>query len=64
LGILLRALDIVFSSWVDSLDKAELDRRTWAWYCRVRPDVQNGVAGWGGKGSVKLEDILKLKREE
>lgn len=63
LGILLRTLDIVFSSWADTLDKAELDRRAWAWYVRVRPEVQNGVAGWGGKGAVKMEDILKLKRE-
>lgn len=63
LGVLLRTLDIVFSSWADTLDKAELDRRAWAWYVRVRPEVQNGVAGWGGKGIVKMEEILKLKRE-
>lgn len=64
LGVLLRTLDIVFSSWADTLEKAELDRRAWAWYVRVRPEVQNGVAGWGGKGVVKMEDILKLKRGE
>lgn len=63
LGILLRTLDIVFSSWADTLDKAELDRRAWSWYVRIRPEVQNGIAGWGGKGTVTMEDILKLKRE-
>lgn len=63
LGILLQTLDIVFSSWADTLDRTELDRRAWAWYVRVRPDVQSGAAGWGGKGVVRMEDILKLKRE-
>lgn len=63
LGVLLRTLDIVFASWADTLDKAELDKRAWAWYVRVRPEVQSGVAGWGGKGIVKMEEILKLKRE-
>jgi hypothetical protein len=64
LGILLQTLDIVFSSWANTIDKAELDRRAWAWYTRVRPEVQNGIAGWGGKSIVNMEDILKLKREE
>ncbi|TID24886.1 Serine/threonine-protein kinase [Venturia nashicola] len=63
LGILLRTLDIVFSSWSDTLDKAELDRRAWAWYVRVRPEVQSGVAGWGAKGTVKMENLLELKRD-
>jgi hypothetical protein len=63
LAILLQTLDIVFSSWANTLDKDDLDKRAWAWYVRVRPEVQSGVAGWGGKGDVKMEEILKLKRE-
>ncbi|MCJ1226001.1 hypothetical protein MMC12_002650 [Toensbergia leucococca] len=63
LGILLNALDLLFSSWAHVLSKEELDRRAWAWYVAVRPEVQNGVAGWGGKGEVKLSDILGLRRK-
>ncbi|KAH8694907.1 hypothetical protein BGW36DRAFT_398260 [Talaromyces proteolyticus] len=62
LGLLLRALDIVFASWAATLSPEELDKRAWMWYLRVRPDVQSGVAGWGEKGKVKLADILALKR--
>lgn len=62
LGLLLRALDIVFLSWAPTLSPEELDRRAWSWYVRVRPDIQSGVAGWGEKGQVKLSDILALKR--
>lgn len=62
LGLLLGALRIVFDSWADHLGPAELDRRAWAWYVAVRPDVQAGQAGWGAKAKVKLADILKLKR--
>jgi hypothetical protein len=29
----------------------------------VRPEVESGVAGWGGKGKVKLVDILNLRRK-
>jgi hypothetical protein len=39
-----------------------LDKRAWAWYLRVRPDVQSGAQGWGEKGQVKLSDILALRR--
>ncbi|KAK5147144.1 hypothetical protein LTR04_000912 [Oleoguttula sp. CCFEE 6159] len=62
LGMLLGALELLYLSWADVLDKAELDRRAWSWYVRVRPDVANGVAGWGGKGDVKLADVLGLRR--
>jgi hypothetical protein len=62
LGLLLRALDTVFSSWASTLPPEQLDRRAWSWYVQVRPDVQSGVAGWGEKGRVKLSDILTLKR--
>ncbi|OQD85829.1 hypothetical protein PENANT_c009G07741 [Penicillium antarcticum] len=62
LGRLLSAIDTVCQSWVPKLEQAELDRRAWSWYIRVRPDVQSGVQGWGEKGQVKLSDILALQR--
>lgn len=62
LGLVLRALDLVFQSWA-LLDREELDKRAWAWYVAVRPEVENGVAGWGGKGEVKLSQILNLRRK-
>ncbi|KAK4164516.1 protein impact [Cladorrhinum sp. PSN259] len=64
LGLLLGALRLLYDSWADHLDAAELDRRAWDWYCAVRPNVENGVAGWGGKGAVKLDEILGLRRPE
>jgi len=63
LGMLLRALDLLYQSWIDTVGPAELDRRVWGWYIRVRPAVEQGVAGWGGKNEVKLADILALRRE-
>lgn len=63
LGQLLQALDLLYQSWIGTIDPAELDRRVWGWYIRVRPAVEHGVAGWGGKNEVKLADILALRRE-
>lgn len=62
-GHLLHAIDLVCRSWVSTLNKDELDKRAWAWYVRVRPDVQSGAQGWGEKGQVRLSDILALRRE-
>ncbi|KAH7345922.1 hypothetical protein BKA66DRAFT_433818 [Pyrenochaeta sp. MPI-SDFR-AT-0127] len=62
LGLLLGALDLLYQSWAHVLSKEELDKRAWGWYVRVRPDVAHGPAGWGGKGDVKLSDILDLRR--
>ena len=62
LGLVLRTLDFLFKSWT-LLSPEELDKRAWAWYVAVRPDVENGVAGWGGKGEVKLSQILNLRRK-
>jgi hypothetical protein len=64
LGMLLRVLDLLYQSWIDVVGPAELDRRVWGWYIRVRPAVEQGVAGWGGKNEVRLGDILGLRREE
>lgn len=63
LACLLRALDILITSWVHVLSRDELDRRAWSWYVAVRPDVKDGVAGWGGKGEVCLEQIVGLRRK-
>ena len=62
LALLLQALDLLYQSWAHVLSHDELDRRAWAWYVAVRPEVENGVAGWGGKGEVKLSQILDLRR--
>lgn len=64
LGLLLGALDMLFGSWDGHVSREELDRKAWGWYVQVRPDVAGGVAGWGGKGEVKLSDILKLRRKD
>lgn len=63
LGLLLGALDKLFVSWVEHISRDELDRRAWTWYVQVRPDVDSGVAGWGGKGEVPLSSILNLRRK-
>ncbi|CAK7216444.1 hypothetical protein SBRCBS47491_002826 [Sporothrix bragantina] len=64
LSLLLGALRMLFDSWADHLPAAELDRRAWSWYVAVRPDVDSGPSGWGAKGTVKLKDILALRRKE
>lgn len=60
---LLGALRLLFASWAEVLTKEELDRRAWGWYVSVRPDVEAGVAGWGGKGTLDLGKILDLRRK-
>ncbi|CAN9137057.1 unnamed protein product [Alternaria alternata] len=62
LSLLLGALELLYESWAKVLDKDDLDKRAWGWYVRVRPEVAQGAAGWGGKGNVKLSDILALRR--
>ena len=63
LALLLQALNSLYQSWALVLGRDELDRRAWAWYVAVRPEVEHGVAGWGGKGEVKLSQILELRRK-
>lgn len=63
LGFLLQALDLLYASWAPVLSPEELDQRAWSWYVAVRPEVQNGVAGWGGKGQVKLSQVLEMRRK-
>jgi hypothetical protein len=62
LSLVLGALELLYESWLHVLSKEDLDQRAWGWYVRIRPDVPQGAAGWGGKGNVKLSDILDLRR--
>ena len=62
LALLLKALDLLYASWAQVLSTDELDKRAWSWYVAIRPEVQQGVAGWGGKGQVKLSQILDMRR--
>jgi hypothetical protein len=64
LSCLLGALRIVYDSWADHLTATELDRRAWSWYVAVRPEVDHGPSGWGAKGSLKLSNILNLRRKD
>jgi hypothetical protein len=61
-AIVLKALRIVCGSWKDSLTPDELDRRAQTWYAITRPEVAQGQAGWGQRGVVQIQNILKLKR--
>ncbi|KAK1048866.1 hypothetical protein LTR33_014841 [Friedmanniomyces endolithicus] len=63
LGCLLQALNLLYESWAAARSPAELDKRTWGWYVKVRPEVEQGVAGWGGKNEIRLADILALRRQ-
>ncbi|MCJ1473803.1 hypothetical protein MMC13_002454 [Lambiella insularis] len=63
LALLLNALDMLYSSWAPFISAEELDRRAWSWYVQVRPEVENSAAGWGGKGQVKLSDVLGFRRK-
>lgn len=61
-AMVLRAIDEVCQSWVTSVSNDGLDQRAQSWYMRVRPDVAHGKAGWGQRGQVRLQDILRLKK--
>jgi hypothetical protein len=61
-AVVLRAIEIVCESWASTLAPEELDRRAQSWYTLVRPDVAQGQAGWGQRGTLRLPDLLKLKR--
>lgn len=64
LGMLLQTIELLFKSWLEIISPEELDKRIWGWYVKVRPDVEHGVAGWGGKNELKLANILALRREQ
>ncbi|KIW23831.1 uncharacterized protein PV07_12000 [Cladophialophora immunda] len=58
----LKAIDAVCKSWAPTLSAQELDQRAQVWYTRVRPDVEQGQAGWGQRGQVRLAEILALRK--
>lgn len=62
LSLLLGAIDILCQSWASTLNAVDLDKRAWAWYVRVRPEIQDGIHGWGQKGQIPLSKILALRR--
>lgn len=62
-AIVLKAIDVVCQSWRSSLTKEELDQKAQSWYMRIRPDVDQGQAGWGQKGHVDMCDILRLRKD-
>ncbi|CAI6340119.1 unnamed protein product [Periconia digitata] len=62
LGLLLVALEHLYGSWAATLSSEDLNKRAWNWYAKVRPEVKQGAAGWGGKGNVPLADILDLRK--
>jgi hypothetical protein len=61
-AIVLKTIDSVCASWASSLTKEELDQRAQVWYMRTRPEVEQGQAGWGQRGLVRLSEILKLRK--
>lgn len=62
-AMLLKCIDYVCQSWASTLTTDELDRRACSWYATVRPAVEDGQAGWGQKGRIRLSTILDLARE-
>lgn len=64
LGHLLRAIDLLYISWIGTISPDDLEKRVWGWYVKARPAVESGVAGWGGKNVWKLADILDSRRSE
>lgn len=62
LGLLLVTLELLYESWSSTMSKEDLDRRAWSWYVAVRPEVEDGPRGWGGKSEVRLKSILDLRR--
>lgn len=61
LGKLLQAIDMLCRSWSSVLSSDDLDRRAWAWYTSVRPEVKAGVEGWGNKGEISIKRLLDLR---
>jgi len=47
----------------ESYQPEELNRRGFSLYCDFRPDIEPGKSGWGKRGKVSCEVILKLRKE-
>jgi hypothetical protein len=62
-AMVVAAIDAVCRSWALTLSANDIDQRAQAWYMRTRPYVEQGQAGWGQRGQVRLADILRLRKE-
>jgi hypothetical protein len=46
-----------------SHEPEELNRKGFSLYCDFRPEIEPGERGWGKRGKVPCEVILKLRKE-
>lgn len=46
----------------ESFEPQELNQNGFSLYCDFRPDVEPGKSGWGKRGKVPCEAILKLRK--
>ena len=46
-----------------SYEPEELNRIGFSLYCDFRPEIEPGKSGWGKRGKVSCETILKLRKE-
>lgn len=46
----------------ESHEPEELNQKGFSLYCDFRPDIEPGKNGWGKRGKVPCEVILKLKK--
>lgn len=46
----------------ESYEPEELNRKGFSLYCDFRPDIESGKSGWGKRGNVPCEVILKLRK--
>lgn len=46
-----------------SYEPEELNRKGFSLYCDFRPEIEPGQSGWGKRGKVPCEAILKLRKE-
>ena len=45
-----------------SYEPEDLNQRGFSLYCELRPDIDPGKSGWGERGKVSCEAILKLRK--
>ena len=48
----------------ESYEPEELNRKGFSLYCDFRPEIEPGKSGWGKRGKVPCEVILKLRKEK
>lgn len=46
-----------------SYEPEELNRKGFSLYCDFRPEIEPGKSGWGKRGRVSCDSILKLRKE-